>query len=148
MTARPAVGPPAGRPRVGSLHYGSQVHAIRLEPLGASHLRAIATLADDEAVQRFTRMPVAPSAAELDEWLARYTEGRREGSRAGFAILQGGGGFLGLAVAPRIDREAREAELGYVVVPDARGRGVATEALRLLTAWAFAELGARRTPTR
>ena len=44
----------------------------------------------------------------------------------------------------RIDRAAREVELGYMVAPSARGRGVATEALRLLTAWAFEKLGAVR----
>jgi RimJ/RimL family protein N-acetyltransferase len=56
----------------------------------------------------------------------------------------GSEGFLGIAVAPRIDREARTVELGYVVASAARGRGVATEALRLLTAWSFTELGALR----
>jgi RimJ/RimL family protein N-acetyltransferase len=54
------------------------------------------------------------------------------------------GEFLGIAVAPQIDRAARTAELGYVVAPAARGRGVASEALRLLTEWAFAELGMER----
>ena len=35
-------------------------------------------------------------------------------------------------------------ELGYIVHPAARGRGVATQALILLTRWAFEELGALR----
>ena len=43
-------------------------------------------------------------------------------------------------MAPKIDRETRTAELGYVVAPEARGRGVATGALSRLTAWAFDEL--------
>jgi RimJ/RimL family protein N-acetyltransferase len=51
---------------------------------------------------------------------------------------------LGFAVAPRIEAEARTAELGYAVAPAARGRGVATQALRLLTDWALSELGALR----
>ena len=54
------------------------------------------------------------------------------------------GDFLGVALAPRIDREARTLELGYVVAPAARGRGIATEALRLLTAWSFDEIHALR----
>jgi RimJ/RimL family protein N-acetyltransferase len=41
------------------------------------------------------------------------------------------------AMAPEIDRNARTLELGYVVAPAARGRGVATAALRALTDWAF-----------
>ena len=45
---------------------------------------------------------------------------------------------------PAIDLEARTAELGYIVAEEARGRGVATEGLRLLTDWALSELGALR----
>ena len=44
----------------------------------------------------------------------------------------------------RIDRETRTAELGYITASAARGRGVATEALRRLTEWAFAELEMER----
>jgi RimJ/RimL family protein N-acetyltransferase len=36
--------------------------------------------------------------------------------------------------------EHRVGEVGCCLVPAARGRGIATEALRLLTDWAFAEL--------
>lgn len=35
-------------------------------------------------------------------------------------------------------------QVGYWVKREARGRGVATRALRLLSRWAFDELGARR----
>jgi [ribosomal protein S5]-alanine N-acetyltransferase len=45
---------------------------------------------------------------------------------------------------PSIDLEARTAELGYIVAEEARGRGVATEGLRLLTDWALFELEALR----
>src|SRR5262249_51762674 len=61
-----------------------------------------------------------------------------------FAIVDGSGTFLGVAVAPRIDLPARTAELGYMIAPAARGRGAATAALRLLTEWAFGELGILR----
>src|SRR5262249_36213270 len=54
------------------------------------------------------------------------------------------GSPIGLALVPKLDRDARTAELGYVVLREARGRGVATEALRLLTEWAFAEAGMLR----
>ena len=49
-----------------------------------------------------------------------------------------------MAMAVDIDREAREVELGYIVAPAARGRGVATAVLDELTRWAFAELDALR----
>jgi RimJ/RimL family protein N-acetyltransferase len=54
------------------------------------------------------------------------------------------GAFLGIALAPRIDQVARTVELGVRVVPQARGRGAASMAPRLLTQWAFGELEALR----
>jgi RimJ/RimL family protein N-acetyltransferase len=117
---------------------------VSLEPLDSSHLDGLAAVAADPDVRRFTRVPDPVPPGFPETWLGRYEEGRREGTREGFAVVGAGGEFLGLAVVPRIDRDARTAELGYVVVREARGRGVATEALRLLTAWALAEAGMLR----
>jgi RimJ/RimL family protein N-acetyltransferase len=58
--------------------------------------------------------------------------------------VDGDGRLVGLALAPHIDHAAREAELGYLVAPSARGRGYATELLRLLTDWAFEQAGVLR----
>ena len=58
-------------------------------------------------------------------------------------MLDDDGEFLGAVMAPTIDAESRTMELGYVIAPHARGRGVASESLRLLTEWAF-EQGAER----
>ena len=117
--------------------------AIGLEPCGERHLPAIEAMLGDPDLLRFTRIPepVPPDFARV--WLGLYEDGRRDGTREAFAIVEDGE-FLGLALAPRIDREAQTAELGYVVSPAARGRGVASEALRHLTSWAFDELGLLR----
>ncbi len=111
-----------------------------LAPLGRAHLPDVAALTDDADVRKFTRLPIG--AAAIAEWYARYEAGRVDGTREGFAILSDG--FAGIAVAPRIDRLARTVELGYVVAPAARGRGLATAALRELTRWAFDLLSAMR----
>lgn len=115
-----------------------------LEPFDERHLVALGEMVDDPELLRFTRVPepVPPDFART--WLDRYEEGRRDGSREAFAIVDEDGAFLGLALAPRIEHDARTAELGYVVAPAARGRGVATEALRRLTEWALEELGMLR----
>ena len=113
---------------------------IRLERFGEQHLDSLDPLLGDPETHRFTRIPVAPSPDYPRIWLQRYEEGRRAGTREAFAIVDSeDGALLGLVLSPRIDREARTAELGYVLAPAARGRGVATEALRQLTEWAFAE---------
>ena len=119
--------------------------AIRLQPLSAAHLDGVRALVSDPDVLRFTRVPEPAPPDFPERWVGRYEEGRRDGSREGFAIEDAAtAGFLGLALAPTIDREARTAELGYIVAPAARGCGVATAALRILTDWAFSELAALR----
>jgi RimJ/RimL family protein N-acetyltransferase len=118
--------------------------ALSLRPLAEEHLDAVAGLFGDTDVLRFTRLPVPPPPGFEREWLARYEAGRRDGTREAFAVVDDDGSFLGMAMAVDIDREAREVELGYIVAPAARGRGVATAALDELTRWAFAELDALR----
>jgi RimJ/RimL family protein N-acetyltransferase len=117
---------------------------LRLEPLSARHLDDLDALAHDPEVLRFTRVPEPPPSGFAHTWLARYEAGRRTGTAEGFAAVDPDGAFLGLALAPEIDVEGRELELGYIVAPAARGRGVATAILRQLTRWAFAEAGALR----
>jgi RimJ/RimL family protein N-acetyltransferase len=117
---------------------------VRLEPLDQSHLAGVAAMFDDADVLRYTRIPDPVPPGWEREWLEFYEEGRRDRTREAFAVVDGDGSFLGLGLAFDIDREGRQLELGYVVAPDARGRGVATESLRLLTDWAFRELDALR----
>jgi len=117
---------------------------LRLVPLAEEHLDDISALLDDPDVLRFTRLPVPPPPDYARQWLDRYETGRRDGTREAFAAVDDRGSFLGLALAVDIDHEAREVELGYIVAPDARGRGVATGMLGALTRWAFAEAEALR----
>jgi RimJ/RimL family protein N-acetyltransferase len=120
------------------------VTEIRLVPLAEPHLEGLAAILADDAVLRFTRIPVPVPAGFERRWLEAYERGRADGTREAFAILDAAGDFAGVALAPRIAEKERTAELGYVVAPAARGRGVATAALRALTQWAFSELGAIR----
>ena len=112
---------------------------MRLEPFGEQHLHALSAILDDPDIVRFTRVPEPTPPDFARTWLAGYEAGRRDGTREAFAVRDDDGAFLGLALAPSIDREAREVELGYLVAPAARGRGVATAILRELTRWAFAQ---------
>jgi ribosomal-protein-alanine N-acetyltransferase len=121
-----------------------QDDAIRLVPLAPAHEPEVALLAEDEGVRLYTRAPTEPRAGFAAEWLARYEEGWRDGTRAAFAIETHEGEFLGLGLFVHIEKEGRQAEIGYVVGPAARGRGVGTRTLRLLTDWGFAELGLER----
>jgi RimJ/RimL family protein N-acetyltransferase len=123
---------------------------LRLEPLGSRHGADLDALANDPDVRRFTYVPLEPPAGFGTRWAARYDEGWRDGTRAGFAIRDGDDerGFLGFVAFVQLDRDARQGEIGYVVAPAGRGRGVATRALRLLTRWGFEELGLERVELR
>ncbi|MDX6513480.1 MAG: hypothetical protein QOE36_2984 [Gaiellaceae bacterium] len=113
--------------------------------MSEADLEALGALVEDPDVMRFSRIPDPPPPEFPAWWFARYEEGRRDGTREAFAIVDGeDGSFLGIALAPHIERESGTVELGYMVAPAARGRGVATEALRQLTEWSLDELKAER----
>jgi RimJ/RimL family protein N-acetyltransferase len=119
--------------------------AIDLVRFEAAALPGLRRLLEDPEVIRFTRIPEPVPADFAERWLERYEAGRRDDTKEAFTVVdRASGHFLGVAVAPSIRREARTAELGYVTDRAARGRGVATQALELLTAWAFEELDAVR----
>jgi RimJ/RimL family protein N-acetyltransferase len=118
--------------------------AIRLVPLRDDHEPALDALVQDGDVRRYTRVPTEPSPGFGATWLSRYEEGWRDGSRAGFAIETHEGEFLGLGLFVSLELEGRQGEIGYVVGPAARGMGVATRTLRLLTDWGFSQLGLER----
>jgi RimJ/RimL family protein N-acetyltransferase len=110
---------------------------IELRLLSPADVDDVHDLIQDPDTLRFTRVPVPPPDGFARDWYARYEQGRETDSKEAFAIVDEDGAFLGLALVPAIDAEAAEAELGYMVAAHARGRGVASEALRQLTDWAF-----------
>ena len=118
--------------------------SVRLELLAPRHIDDMAALLDDPDVLRFTRVPDPVPSGFAELWYGNYESARLDGSREAFAALDEEGRFMGLGLAPHIDREGRELELGYLVAPGARGRGIGTEILRQLTRWAFDDLGALR----
>jgi RimJ/RimL family protein N-acetyltransferase len=117
---------------------------IRLVPLAREHLSFLADVVRDPDVLRFTRVPDPPPEDFIEGWFAGYEQGREAGTRDAFAVIHGDGTFLGAAVAPSINRATGTVELGYTIMPEARGRGAATRALGLLTEWAFTTLDAQR----
>jgi RimJ/RimL family protein N-acetyltransferase len=112
---------------------------IQLVPLERRHMAEIAAWLDDPDVLAFTRIPDPVPANFAETWYEAYAKGRLDGTREAFAVVDAAGTPLGVALAPKLDGTTRTAELGYLVAPSARRRGVATAALSQLTDWAFAE---------
>jgi RimJ/RimL family protein N-acetyltransferase len=123
--------------------------AIRLEPLSEAQLPALLELIQDDDVKRFTLVPTVADEGFVRGWLSNYEAGWDDASRAGFWICGvADGAFLGFAAIVHLDLDVHEGEIGYMVVPAARGRGVSVRAVRLLTRWGFDELGLERLELR
>jgi RimJ/RimL family protein N-acetyltransferase len=121
---------------------------IRLQPLSQDDVPDMFGLVDDPDVMRFTRVPAGADEEFVSWWIGRYESGWQEGTRAGFAVRDHDGAFLGFAAVVDLDLEHHEGELGYMIVPAARGRGAALPALELLNSWCFDDLGLIRAELR
>ncbi len=92
---------------------------------------------DSEIRPRFGLLKVRPS-----EYFAHYREASRAGRGAAFMICDVGGECFGLVTVEW--RDAGRAELGYWLLPEGRGQGHATRALRLASRWALSQPGVAR----
>ena len=117
---------------------------VRLEPLGEQHVPDLQAMLGDPLIAEFTPIPQPPAPDQAARMVAAYAEAA---DREGYAAVDETGTFLGFGMLGGIDLTAAECMLGYMTAPAARGRGVATEVLRLLTERAL-ELGMIRLELR
>jgi len=96
-------------------------------------------ICQDPDVHRFTRVPSPYRETDAKSFLTVQERGWLDGSQAAFAIVGASDvtDVLG-SIDLRFGPDAR-GEIGYLVAAPARGRGVATRAVRLVSDWAFAE---------
>ncbi len=122
---------------------------IRLQPLSSRDRADAWHMAQDADVERFTYIPTAADERWIGTWLDDYEKAWRDGSRAGFSIRDAQSDeFIGFAAIVRLDLDQQQGEIGYVVSPHARGRGVAARAVDLVTRWGFDALGLERLELR
>ena len=107
-----------------------------LRPFREEDFDAARALEQDEATARWVpALPGADSAGVV----AFYEACRLEGSLLHLVIAdRASGAYLGETMLALTEHSV--GEVGCCLVPGARGRGIATEALRLITDWAFATL--------
>ncbi|MBL7256100.1 GNAT family N-acetyltransferase [Paractinoplanes lichenicola] len=112
---------------------------LRLRPFEESDIPWVYEVSLDPLVQKFVQIPVPyrrPDAAFFVREMA--VAGWDAGTRAEFVVVDGETrlGRVGFGLDG-----AGAAQVGYWMDPAARGRGVATEALRALCGWGFDTLG-------
>ena len=106
---------------------------------------ALVEMANDDAIQRWTRIPSPYTSRDAEHWFALTRTTRAAGHQAAFAVTATDGGEILGSIDLRVNpADPAIGELGYMVGPRARGRGIATRAVELLTAWAFDTLGIER----
>lgn len=100
----------------------------------------------DPAISRYS--PVMPSPygeSDARAWLASQEPARRAGHRLALAIVDASScRALGAVALSDVVLSQRRSAVGYWLAKPARGRGAASEAVRLLSAWAFDALGIGR----
>lgn len=101
----------------------------------------------DPAVQRFAWPHTRPyTHTDARDYFVEQEQARLRGEELSFAFVapdeddrvMGGGSLYD------VNLEDRRAAVGYWLAADARGRGIATHAVRLIARWAFSELALAR----
>ena len=117
--------------------------AVRVEPYGPEHAAAFQVLAADARIAATTLVPhpyPEDGAARLAEAVA---EARQRREAFAFAVVAGGA-VVGSCSLKHLDWDARQAEIGYWIGVPYWGRGYASAAVRLVTAYGLDALGLRR----
>jgi uncharacterized protein len=122
---------------------------VRLRPWQPADAPAIARIAADPDVPRFTYLPEGMTVEQATAWIAGVSRAAEAGEGVALAVTDPGDGtVLGNVGLARVDRRDATAELFWWLDAAARGRGVATAALRLACGWAFGDLGVGRLTAR
>lgn len=103
-------------------------------------------ICQDPEIQRRTRVPSGYTEDDARRWLEGHDDEVRQGTGLSLCVTDAADPDRVLASIGVVggDPDDRVAEVGYWVAPAARGRGVATAAVRLLARWLFEEAGSAR----
>ncbi len=113
--------------------------AVVLRRLRADDAEAyVAAFSDDPELGRLLGMEADPDAAGIRERAERLPDLASDGKLVELAVSEeGGDAFLGSMMLHSFDAKHRRCEVGYWLVPAARGHGLGSRAVSLAVAWAF-----------
>jgi RimJ/RimL family protein N-acetyltransferase len=114
---------------------------ITLRAKGRDDVDALTAACQDPEIPRWTLVPVPYRRADALSWIAATELELNAGLAIDWLVVDADDTLLASIALMGIDREQGTGEIGYWVAREARGRGVATRAVRLVCAWAASELG-------
>jgi RimJ/RimL family protein N-acetyltransferase len=130
-----------GRVELPTLRDGDLV----LRPKTPGDAEALVAACQDPEIPRWTLVPSPYTRADADHFIAISDQDAAAGTAVHLiAVAADDGRLLGSFSVMELDREPGYGEIGYWVAAAARGRGIATRAVRLLTDWARTDLGLTR----
>jgi ribosomal-protein-alanine N-acetyltransferase len=105
---------------------------------------AIVAACQDPEIPRWTHVPVPYTEEDARSYLMALPTAMAAGERCSFALVAGGDEPVGNVGFPRVSWPDERAEVGYWLAAHARGRGLVTRAVRLISAWGLHEVGFHR----
>lgn len=118
---------------------------VRLRLMADRDVDAVVSAVRDPEIPRFTTVPHPYGANDARQWRRMSTTGIQAGTDLATLIVDArSDDLLGAVGIHGLDPATGRCSAGYWVAAAARGRGVATRALRLICGFAFDELGAQR----
>jgi RimJ/RimL family protein N-acetyltransferase len=118
---------------------------IALRPFREDDVAMVVRACRDPLTQLYTRVPDDYGEADARAFVLGAAGRRIVGEGIDLAAAAADGDAALGCVGIMVDRhDAGRGEIGYWVAPEARGRGVAARALRLLSRWALTEGGFAR----
>jgi RimJ/RimL family protein N-acetyltransferase len=119
---------------------------VLLRPWRAADVPGIVLAFSDPVMQRFSWRTAPYTGTDARGYLAEQEEARLRGEGLNFALVEPHDQdvVLGCVSLSEVRVDQGRAAVGYWLAPQGRGRGAATQAVRLLARWAFADLGLAR----
>lgn len=113
------------------------IDELVLRPWRRSDAPAVLAACQDPEIARWVTIPQPYLPADADAFIESALAMWRDTTGAAFAIVEAATDRL-LGAITRFGPDGHQATLGCWLVPGARGRGVGTRAIRLVSEWTFA----------
>ena len=114
---------------------------LTLRPKRPDDVEALVAACADPEIARWTSVPSPYRREHAEHFLAVSADEARAGTAAHLIAVDADDRLLGSFSVMELDRAPGYGEIGYWVAAPARGRGVATAAVRSLADWALGPLG-------